>query len=894
MLVRLLTALYRAALLLCYPPSHRDRVGDDMVECFEDLVADARARRGTLGALGAAARTLMEIPGSALAAHSRHDTRRGGGMETVIQDVHYALRGLAKEPGFALLAILSLGVGVGANTAMFGMIHATLWSDLPVPEADEIVRVNEVRESATQVSFANFTDIVEEADVFDGAFLQRLETFGLVADQISEVVHGEVVTAGFFDVLGIEPELGRFFDEVEHGDVGSPPVIVLSHWLWSRDFGADPGVIGSTVELNDAPFTVIGVAPESFHGTKFGLSLDVWVPIGPWSVADGWMPGWRESRGGRSTDMYARLADGVTLDGANAALATVAARLAEEYPAWNANMTLRATPRIAGQIAPDQAGIPNMVGMLAVLASGLVLLVACGNVASMLLARAVARRQEIGVRVALGAGRGRLVRQLLTESLLLAALGALVGLAVAEWSAHLTGRLLPSIPYRFAIDTSPDVTVAAFAAGVSLAAVLVFGLVPAVQSTRSGIAGVLRGDEESSGFRFGGSTLLNGVVVGVIALSFVTLFLAGLFASSLSYVKHIDPGFGREGRVIATMDFGLAGMSAREGAGLHARLLDRVGAVPGVVTAALSGPIPMGDFSSSARTYASDRDYATDEYGPVTWYTAATPGWLDVAGLPLVAGRWIAEGDGADAPHVVVINQALARLFWPDDDPIGKRLRLGRDDEDALEVVGVVATAKYMSMVEQPMPAMYLPLEQSPRSVVVLMATTAGDPAALIGPIRDVLRDVDPALTAYDMKSMTEHMSNAYWLYRLGAQLGLTLGLLSALLAGGGLYGIMAFRVGRRRREMGIRIALGAGGGRVLRLVLGGSLRLALLGVVVGAVVAAAAAGVVQSIVFGVEATSPLRLAGVGLVLTALALLATLAPALAATRADPVQAIKTE
>jgi predicted permease len=716
-----------------------------------------------------------------------------------------------------------------------------------------------------------------------------------VSDDISQVVHGEVVTASFFEVLRLEPALGRFFDPVEHGAPESPPVVVMSHFLWTGAFGSDPGVIGSTIELNRTPFTVIGVAPESFHGSKFGLSLDVWLPLGPWSLADGWSEGWQERRGSRSMSMAARLTDGITLEGANAALGAIASRLAEDHPDVNSTMTLRATPQIVGQIAPDQVGIPNMIGLLAVFGSGLVLLVACCNVASLLLARAVTRRQEMGVRVALGAGRARLVRQLLTEGLLLAGMGAAVGVGFATVAARLNGRLLPNIPYRFAIDTSPDLQVVLFAAAVSLMAVLVFGLLPALQASKTGIAGVLRGDDQEAGMRVSGSRLLNGVVVGVVALSFVTLFLAGAFTASLSYVKTLDPGFAKEGRVIATLEFGLAGFSAREALAVHERVLDAVRGIPGVEGAALSGPFPMGDFSSSSRVYATDREYEPTDIGPLTWYTAATPEWLGVAGLQLLAGRWVAPADDAGAPGVVVINEALSNTYWPGENPLGRRLRLGRDAGDtSFEIVGVVATGKYMSMVEAPSPAMYFSMEQGPVSAAILMASGSGDPGALITPLRDAIRAVDPALVPFDIKTIDEHMQNAYWLYRLGAELGLAIGLLATVLAGGGLYGIMAFRVGRRRRELGIRIALGAGSGRVVRLVLAGAARLVVIGVVLGAALAIASTGVLESIVFGVEVGGPLRLLGVAVGLTTLALGATLAPAMTATRADPVQAIKTE
>jgi predicted permease len=430
---------------------------------------------------------------------------------------------------------------------------------------------------------------------------------------------------------------------------------------------------------------------------------------------------------------------------------------------------------------------------------------------------------------------------------------------------------------------------------VSLGAVLVFGLTPALQASKSGVAGVLKGDDRESGMRVGGSRFLNGIVVGVVALSFVTLFLAGALGASLSYVRNLDPGFAKEGRVLATVDFGLAGYSAAEAETIHDELLETVRAIPGVTTAALSGPVSMGDFSSSTGVYAADREYALDDLGVYTWYTSATAGWLETAGLRLLSGRWFTSGDEADAPEVVVINEALANIYWQGQDPVGRQIRTSRSPAGvSYTVVGVVETAKYMSMVEQPLPAVYFSMPQRPRPVTVLMASASGDPGALITPIRDAIREFNPSITPFDMKTMTQHVRNANWLYRLGAELGLVIGLLSTALAAGGLYGIMAFRVGRRRREMGIRIALGARGTRVLRHVLAGSMRLVVFGVLIGAAVATAASGIVQTVVFGVEAGSVLRLLAVGASLIALALAATVAPAMKAMRVDPVQAIRAE
>lgn len=893
----LMVRFYRALLHL-YPATHRDRLGDDMVDCFEDLLEEGRARSGSVGILTVLVRTLVEVPRSVVVAHreSKREWERGGqSMDSVWQDIRFAVRGLGKSPGFTLLAVLSLGLGVGANTSMFSLVSATLWTPLSVPDAHELVRIKEVRETATEVSYGNYTDVVAEVDVIEDALLHTGASFALVSDEISQVIHGELVTANYFEVLEVDAAEGRFFSAAQHESPDAPLVAVISHYLWVGAFGSDPGVVGRTVMLNRRPVTILGVAPESFHGTKFGLSGDVWVPVRAWRRLDGWTPGWEQLRNSRSLLMLARLAPDATIESTNAALATVAARLEQEYPEANANFGLRAYPEVAGQIAPNQTSLPNLIGLIAILGSGLVLLVACGNVASLLLARAVARRQEIGVRVALGAGRARLVRQLLTESLILAGLGALVGTGIASWVGRLNGYLLPDIPYRFSLDTSATAGTVFFATAVSAAAILVFGLAPALQASRPGIAGVLRGDEGSDGVRFAGSRLLNGVVVGVVSLSFVTLFLAGLFAASLQHVRTLDPGFVQEGRMAATVDLALAGYSPPEATLIRTELSAAILARPEVSRVAWASAIPLGDFSSSSRLFADDREYAPDAPGTSAWAASVSPEWFDVSETALLEGRAFTPTDDRSAPAVVIVNEALARTFWPDGDVIGRRIRFSRDsDGDSYEVVGVVETGKYRSMIEPPMPAYFRPLQQSRRSISVLLAETSGDHAQLAAPLREAARAVDPSIVLYDVKTIERHWSNAFWLFRLGAQIGLVIGLLAAALSAGGLYGIMVFRVGQRRREMGIRVALGAGRSRVLRHVMRGSLTLVGWGLAIGGAAAMAVSGVMRSVVFGVEPADPTYLLGVGAFLTATAVLATLAPALGATRANPVEAIKTE
>jgi putative ABC transport system permease protein len=889
-----------------------------MLECFEDAL-DAGTGGRALSSWSIVGRTLLDLPMSACKAHfdsrrrrprsqrQKQNTRteaaalqgsprfgrRAGPMHTMLQDLRYALRGLLRSPGLAALAILSLALGVGANTTMLGMVNSILWQELPAPSADRLVRLYQAQEGGyNRLSYANFEDIREQAgELFEDVLVHRINTFGLRADGASEVVYGELVSGSYFDTLGIRPATGHLFTAAE-SDRGAEPVVVISDHLWQRRFGRDPAVLGRSVLLNDQPYTIVGVAEPDFNGTKFALGMDLWVPAAIWARSDEWGEEWRTNRDYNSWLSLARLRPGIRLEAAEEALAPIAQNLVALDPEANRQLRLALFEEIDGAIDPRIAGIPRLVGAMAIAAASIVLLVACANVASLLYARALARQREIGIRFVLGSGRMRLLRQLLSESLLLALLGGALGTLVSLWTTRAYSAFLPALPYRFAIDTRPDSTVLVAAIALSLAAAFVAGVAPAWQASDANPMAAIRESAVATTASRRGRFSLDAVVVCMVALSFVSLVLTGLFVRSLDQVRNVNPGFATGGRLVASFDTGLAGPGASAD-GYVERLLDEVRTLPGVEGAAVSSLMPLGDRSSSTTLYANDRSYDEDAAGIETWRASVTADYFDVMGAPLHAGRAFGPFDRADSVPVAIVNQHLAERLWPGQNPLGRHLRFDRQPGGpTIEVIGVARDGKYNFLNEAQQPAFYRPFEQRPIAASVLVVEARQDAAALLPTIEKALESVDPRVPILDMRTVESHVSSSVWLFRMGARLAAALGFLALGLSAAGLFGVMTYTVNQRRRELGIRLALGARGRQLMEAVIGRGLRLTAIGVAIGLAVALAIGSVVSSLLFGVGARDPLTFAVVALALGAVAAIATLAPALSASRADPVEVLR--
>jgi predicted permease len=880
-----------------------------MLDCFVDLSLQARQRRGALGELAVFVRTLLELPRSALQArrvvawsafgnavsHKTFKTRKGGlAMDSWIQDTSVAVRALLRRPGFTALAVGSLAVGVGANTTMFSTVNAILWQPLPVTEPERLVRLYQQQGSYSSLSYPNFKDVREQTDVFSGMFQHGLETFGLTNDGASQIIYGEVVSASYFDVLGIRPSLGNFFSMAESDFASASPVVVLSHSLWQRSFGGLPDVIGQVIRLNNHPLTVVGVAPQGFEGTKFGLGMDAWVPTKIWGHLSGWGD-WTEQRGTRRLHAVARLASDVTIERAERVLAAVSARLEREFPETNSQLTFTVLPERT--LTPDAGNLPNLIGLLAIGASGLVLLVACANVASLLYARGLARRKEFSVRMALGAGRRRLIRQLLTESSLLAVLGGGVGIALSFWTTGFVYFFLPTLPYRFVIDAGPDWRVLGVASLVSVLALFVFGLTPALQASRSDVGLAMKSETAGSGMSARRVRMFDGVVVITVALSFVTLLFSALFSRSLSNVRQLNPGMATADRALAAFDVRLGGMERDSGLVFFDQLQERANVLPGVESAALISRMPLGDSHSSSRFFATDRSYEADDLGTTAWRASVGTNYFSTADIPLLAGRTFGPQDRADMPPVVVVNEALANGVWGEGDVVGRRLAFAATGGGSqFEVVGVIPTGRYYSVNESPRPAIFFPLEQAPVSeaTIIVHAQSDVDPLGLMVSVRRVAAQIDPAVPMFDVRTVAAHLTGSVWMFRLGAGVGAGMGLLALALASAGLYGIMAFSVHQRIRELGIRVALGARANHVLMLVLRKGMVLVGIGVVAGTALSLGASGLLTGMLFGVRPTDPLTLCAVALGMFLVAAIATIIPAHAATKTDPVTVLRSE
>jgi macrolide transport system ATP-binding/permease protein len=820
-------------------------------------------------------------------------------MENLFKDIRYGVRVLSRNPGVTLVAIVTLALGIGANTAIFSGVSAFLMRPLAVPDAHELIRpleISEDRGTSDEVSYPDYVDYRNQSTSFTGLAAEDMIQAAIDAENQNDVIWGQVVSANYFDVVQVKPIMGRSFLPDEDKAAGASPVVVLSHSFWQRRMASDPNIVGKTVQMNNRAYQVIGVTPESFVGTKFALALDFWVPI---SMAEDLRrnPDILADRGSHWMNMIGRLKPGVSIEQASAEISAIATRLNQAYPDNRAASTqAKVLSEVDGRWE-DQGGVFKSAGAIAMAIVGLILLIACANVANLMLAKAASRRKEIGIRLALGANRARLIRQLLTESLLLSLAGGGLGLLLAFWVTDLMQGFVPVLEYNIVNDFfSIDSRALVFTLAISLATGLVFGLAPAWQSSNPDVVPVLKGDPELArrGKRraFG---LRNVLVVAQVALSLVVLVCGGLFIKSFRKAQTMDPGFDNPNGLIVSLSPQLIGYDDDQSRNFYRQIVERVSHVPGIEAASLTRTLPLGDSSNSNGPVLKEGEtLARGSAGRNIMTNVVSPGYFNTMQIPVLEGRDFDERDQPKTQRVVIVNQRLAEMLWPGESAVGKRIFVGAESRDALEVVGVVKTGKYRNLAEDPKPFFYSAMGQRRPATMALVMRSKVDPRSLVGAVRTEVQSLDRRVPMFGVKTMDEHKTYALWAPNMAASFSLAFGVVAILLSAVGLYSVMAYIVSQRTREVGIRMALGANRGDVMKMITRQGMRLAAVGVGIGLVLALALAKVLSSLLIGVSGYDVTTFILVPTLLVVVALFACYLPARRATKVDPLVALRYE
>ncbi|MBA3714242.1 MAG: ABC transporter permease [Pyrinomonadaceae bacterium] len=840
-------------------------------------------------------------------------------MKTIWQDLRYAARMLWKTPGFTIVAVLSLALGIGANTAIFSFVNAVLLRALPIAEPERLVFVfSSTRAELYNVApYPDYVDYRDRNKVFSDLTAYSGITVSLSDNEQVEQISGLIVSGNYFDVLGVRARAGRTFLPEEDQTPGAHPVAIISHGLWQRCFAGDANAVGKQLLLNGQPFTVVGVAPAGFDGAEAGRTSDIYVPMmmqavvrPPRSGYSGEMnPDLLSVRRNGWLNMIGRLKADVSFEGAQSEMKVLAKQLADAYPDTNKEETATLFPVTKGD--PDQRGTLLSVAGLMSGVVGLVLLIACANVANLLLARASARRKEISIRLALGASRWRLIRQLLTESVFLSLVGGAGGLLLAVWLVDaLQSYSPPGNFFPVTFDFSLDARVLAFTLLLSVLTGIIFGIAPALQASNPDLVHALKDEMVAlpggSSWGFRGFNLRNLLVVAQVALSLVLLISAGLFLRSLHRAQHIDPGFSPEHVLVMPLNIHLLRYTKAQGQEFYRGMIERVEAIPGVQSATLSRTPPLSGASRQSnvliegregpnRTSNSESTSGNPDTGEnLTLASPVALKYFETMSIPLLRGRDFTAQDREGAPGVIIINETFARRYFPDQDPLGKRLSLSGAKGPWLEVVGLARDGKYITLGETSAPMVYQSILQRHETGMTLLIRTGGDPSNFAAGVRREVQTIEKNLPVPNIRPMTELLNNSLFPARMGAVLLGVFGLLALLLAAVGLYGVMSYSVARRTREIGIRMALGARGGDVLGLVLREGMALVAVGVLLGLGGAFAVTRLLVSFLYGVSTTDPLTFVSIAVFLTLIALAASFIPARRASKVDPMIALRYE
>jgi putative ABC transport system permease protein len=811
-------------------------------------------------------------------------------VETFLEDVRYGLRAMLRARGLTAVAVLTLALGIAASTAILSVVEGLLLRPLPVRDPDRVTvlyaRSRDTRDFRN-FSYADYGDLRQVQGFESLAAVQavRVAASGSVDNA---VLWGELVSPNYFETLGIRCVLGRAFAEGEHA-----PNAILSYHTWQRRFGGDRAIVGRSVDLNRHTFTIVGVAPEGFRGAySIWFAPEIWVSADANDLLVPEQRGLLNARGKTSFRLIGRLRANRSIEQTTMETAAVVQRLAREFPETNANLDAALFYERDARPEPDAAAAFKLAALVFLVLVGLVLLVACGNVANILLARATGRRREIAIRMAIGASRLRIARQFVTESLVLAALAGGVGLFLAAWATSLLARIPVPSAIPIVLDIAIDARVLILGIGLALLTSLIFGMAPAFYALRVDMVSMLK-----DGQRTGGSTrktpLGSMLVVGQIAVSLTLLVAAGLFVRSLRQAERLPLGFDSRHAIVGTIDLALSDYDAASGRRLYRALLDRTAALPGVARAALAAPVPL-EFYASEELVWVDGAVASSQRanGKSVLSSAVSTGYFETMRTRLVDGRDFTEADAAGAPLVAVINETMAKRLWPGTSALGRRFRAGAADAPSITVVGVAQDGKYRDVAEAPQPFLYLPLAQRYVASATLVVRTAGEPLSAVTAVRGAVRSLDPSLSLEDVKTLDALVVGRAMLpYRIASGFAGVLGGVALALAVMGLYGLVMFVVGQRTREIGIRMAIGATAGQVAAMVVTWGIRLAGIGILIGSVAAFALGRLVSSLM-EVSSVDPLAYGAAALLMTAMAGAASYLPGRRAARLNPVLTLK--
>src|SRR5262245_18049284 len=801
---------------------------------------------------------------------------------------------LRKAPGATAVALLSLTLGLSVNTTVFSWVRSVLLNPLPgVADSRSIVTIETVTPSGEMIdsSFPDYQDFRDRSTLLSGVIAFKERPLGLGADARTDRVWSLMVSGNYFDVLGLKPALGRFFEGLEQSDAfDAAPVAVLGHAMWKARFGGDPSIVGRRIVLNRRPFTVIGVAPEGFAGTITGLRFDVYVPLTMQASLTGGTQ-WLTIRSARPLYLFARLKPGVTVPQAATELQAIAAAIAREHAGTNHGMSA-AMLRQSRARRGIQAGMGQLLRILVALGA-LVLLIVCANVANLQLARATVREREIAVRLTLGAGRWRLLRQLLTEHVVLGLIAGGIALLVSAWLVDALRLFTPFIEYPLELTLAVGVREIGYAAGASVAAALLVGVWPALRLSEGRLADALKAGARQSVGERRGAAFRAGLVVGEVALAMFALAAAGLLVRSFQNVRRADPGFDASGVLLAGVNLSTGGYDRAAGLAYLQRVLEHAGELPGVAAVSLAEDVPLGFNGGSWEDLVVDGYVPSANESMKIYRNLVSPGYFALMRIPMLAGRDFTTRDDRSMPMIAIVNEEFARRYYGGMAPVGRQFRASGMPHT---IVGMVKTTKVHTLGEGAQPYFYVPLWQhfTANTGVALHVRTAGDPQSMIAPLRRELQALDPEMPPPLFVTLTEYMGASYFVQRTAAMLMTVLAALALALASIGLYSLISFGVSARRRELGVRVALGAASGDIIRMVVGEGIRIAALGVGAGFLLSALGTRALGSLLFGVSPLDPPTLLGAAALLAAIGMAAAYVPARAAARVDPMQALRAE